>query len=122
MPEGLTPDGLAPRRAALNLLSQVRAGRSLDAAIDGALRGLDDADRRLAHEMGAGVLRRQSALDARLAPLVTRGWAGVPPGFRISFGSAPTSWWSWTEYRPMRRWIAACTSRGSKAGSGPRGS
>jgi 16S rRNA (cytosine967-C5)-methyltransferase len=71
--------GLAPRRAALQVLAQVRAGRPLDAALDGALRGLDEADRRLAHEMAAGVLRRQSALDARLAPLVTREWAKVPP-------------------------------------------
>ncbi len=29
--------------------------------------------------MAAGVLRRRSALDARLAPLVTRDWAKVPP-------------------------------------------
>lgn len=71
--------GLAPRRAALNVLARVRAGHSLDAALDGALRALDDADRRLAHEMAAGVLRRQQALDARLAPLVTREWAKVPP-------------------------------------------
>jgi len=71
--------GLAPRRAALHVLAQVRAGRPLDAALDGALRSLDEADRRLAHEMAAGVLRRQSALDARLAPLVTREWAQVPP-------------------------------------------
>lgn len=71
--------GLAPRRAALHVLAQVRAGRPLDAALDGALKGLDEADRRLAHEMAAGVLRRQSALDARLAPLVTREWGRVPP-------------------------------------------
>jgi len=71
--------GLAPRRAALHVLAQVREGRPFDAALDGALRGLDDADRRLAHEMAAGVLRRQSALDARLAPLVTREWGKVPP-------------------------------------------
>jgi len=71
--------GLAPRRAALNVLAQVRAGRALDSALDGALRSLDEADRRLAHEMAAGVLRRQSVLDARLAPLVSRGWATVPP-------------------------------------------
>lgn len=71
--------GLAPRRAALNALAQVRAGRALDVALDGALRGLDDvADRRLAHEMAAGVLRKQHALDARLAPLVTRQWTKVP--------------------------------------------
>jgi 16S rRNA (cytosine967-C5)-methyltransferase len=71
--------GLAPRRAALHVLAQVREGRPFDAALDGALRGLDQADRRLAHEMAAGVLRRQSALDARLASLVTREWAKVPP-------------------------------------------
>ncbi|HEU4954706.1 MAG TPA: transcription antitermination factor NusB [Gemmatimonadales bacterium] len=69
---------MAPRRAALNVLYQVRAGRPLDAALDGALRTLDDADRRLAHEMAAGVLRRQQALDARLAALVTRDWSRVP--------------------------------------------
>ena len=71
--------GLAPRRAALDVLSQVRSGRSLDAALDGALRKLDEDDRRLAHEMAAGVLRRQQALDARLAALVTRDWSKVPP-------------------------------------------
>jgi 16S rRNA (cytosine967-C5)-methyltransferase len=63
----------------LSILAQVRAGRPLDAALDGALGNLGEIDRRLAHEMAAGVLRRQSALDARLAPLVTREWAKVPP-------------------------------------------
>ena len=70
--------GLAPRRAALNVLTQVRSGRPLDAALDGALKKLDDDDRRLAHEMIAGVLRRQQALDARLAALVTGEWSKVP--------------------------------------------
>jgi 16S rRNA (cytosine967-C5)-methyltransferase len=69
--------GLAPRRAALKVLGQVREGRPFDAALDRALKGLTAPDRRLAHEMAAGVLRRQSALDARLAPLVPRGWAKV---------------------------------------------
>jgi 16S rRNA (cytosine967-C5)-methyltransferase len=70
--------GLAPRRAALHVLTQVRAGRSLDTALDGALKKLEEDDRRLAHEIAAGVLRRQEALDARLAALVTRDWARVP--------------------------------------------
>jgi 16S rRNA (cytosine967-C5)-methyltransferase len=70
--------GLAPRRAALNVLAQVRAGRALEAALDGALARLDPVDRRLVHEMVAGVLRRQDMLDARLAPLVTREWTKVP--------------------------------------------
>jgi 16S rRNA (cytosine967-C5)-methyltransferase len=71
--------GLAPRRAALHVLAQVRDGRPLNVALDSALRSLDAPDRRLAHEMAAGVLRRQGVLDARLAPLVTRDWAKVPP-------------------------------------------
>ena len=70
--------GLAPRRAALNVLAQVRSGRPLDAALEGALRKLDEDDRRLAHEMAAGVLRRQQILDARLSALVTRDWSKVP--------------------------------------------
>jgi 16S rRNA (cytosine967-C5)-methyltransferase len=70
--------GLAPRRAALNVLAQVRAGRSLETALDGALATLDPVDRRLAHEVAAGVLRRQDTLDARLARLVTREWNQVP--------------------------------------------
>ena len=74
----MTARGLAPRRAALNVLTQVRSGRPLDAALDGALKKLDEDDRRLAHEMVAGVLRRQQALDARLAALVTREWSKVP--------------------------------------------
>ena len=43
------------------------------------MRRLDDPDRRLVHELAAGVLRGQSTLDARLAPLVPRGWASVAP-------------------------------------------
>ncbi|HET9066409.1 MAG TPA: 16S rRNA (cytosine(967)-C(5))-methyltransferase RsmB [Gemmatimonadales bacterium] len=35
--------------------------------------GLPDADRRLAHELAAGVLRSGDALDAIIAPLLTRG-------------------------------------------------
>ena len=71
--------GLAPRRAALDVLTQVRSGRPFDAALDRVLGRLGEDDRRLAHEMAAGVLRRQQALDARLAALVTRDWAKVPP-------------------------------------------
>lgn len=72
-------EGLQPRRAAYDVLEQVRAGRTFDAALDRAVKQLGDADRRLAHELAAGVLRGQSALDARLAPLVPRGWESVAP-------------------------------------------
>jgi 16S rRNA (cytosine967-C5)-methyltransferase len=75
----MSAPGLEPRRAAYDVLAQVRAGRPFDAALDRAVKRLGDADRRLAHELAAGVLRGQSALDARLAPLVPRGWATVAP-------------------------------------------
>jgi 16S rRNA (cytosine967-C5)-methyltransferase len=71
--------GLASRRAALEVLEQVRAGRPFGTALDQAVRGLVETDRRLVHELAAGVLRSQSTLDARLAPLVPRGWASVAP-------------------------------------------
>ncbi len=54
----------------------------VDAALEPALSRLDDADRRLAHELAAGVLRRQSDLDARLIPLVRHGWGNVDPVLR----------------------------------------
>ena len=71
--------GLDSRRAAFTVLAQVRAGRPFEAALDRAVRALPEADRRLAHELAAGVLRSQTALDERLAPLVPRGWASVAP-------------------------------------------
>ncbi|MFL5517748.1 MAG: 16S rRNA (cytosine(967)-C(5))-methyltransferase RsmB [Gemmatimonadales bacterium] len=71
-------EGLAPRRAALAVLADVRQGRPFEQALDRALEPLPDADRRLAHELAAGVLRRQQVLDDRLAPLVPRGWDRVP--------------------------------------------
>ncbi len=75
-------DGLAPRRAAFRVLEAVRAGRPLDAALDEAVRRLSDANRRLAHELAAGVLRHQTALDARLRPLAARGWTAVAEPLR----------------------------------------
>jgi len=71
--------GLDSRRAAYTVLQQVRAGRPFEAALDRAVQRLAEPDRRLAHELAAGVLRSQTALDERLAPLVPRGWASVAP-------------------------------------------
>lgn len=67
------------RRAALRILGDVRAGKPFDVALDRGVAQLAEPDRRLAHELAAGVLRHRSALDKRLAPLVTRGWASVEP-------------------------------------------
>jgi 16S rRNA (cytosine967-C5)-methyltransferase len=75
----MSAQGLESRRAAYSVLEQVRTGRPFDAALDRAVRTLAEPDRRLAHELAAGVLRSQTALDERLAPLVPRGWASVAP-------------------------------------------
>lgn len=71
--------GIDSRRAALNILEQVRAGKPFDLALDRGVGKLAEADRRLAHELAAGVLRQRSALDSQLAPLVPRGWSSVAP-------------------------------------------
>ena len=70
------------RRAALRILREVRDGRPFDAALNGAVGGLTDADRRLAHELAGGVLRNQDSLDDRLARLIRLGWDSVSPPLR----------------------------------------
>ena len=74
--------GVDARRAALRILREVRDGRPFDAALNGAVGGLTDADRRLAHELAGGVLRTQDALDDRLARLIRLGWDSVSPPLR----------------------------------------
>jgi 16S rRNA (cytosine967-C5)-methyltransferase len=71
--------GLPPRRAALVILQHVRHGLPYDAALGIGVEQLPERDRRLAHELAAGVLRQRSALDARLAALVSRPWHRVDP-------------------------------------------
>jgi len=74
--------GLDARRAAFDVLRAVQRGEPFDQALDGAVGGLADSDRRLAHELAAGVLRQRVDLDARLQPLVHRGWSSVSPELR----------------------------------------
>jgi 16S rRNA (cytosine967-C5)-methyltransferase len=71
--------GIDSRRAALSILEQVRAGKPFELALDRGVDKLAEPDRRLAHELAAGVLRQRSALDSHLAPLVPRGWSSVAP-------------------------------------------
>ena len=71
--------GIDSRRAALSILLQVRAGKPFDLALDRGMGALGEPDRRLAHELAAGVLRQRSVLDSHLAPLVPRGWSSVAP-------------------------------------------
>ncbi|MGH7671658.1 MAG: RsmB/NOP family class I SAM-dependent RNA methyltransferase [Gemmatimonadales bacterium] len=56
----------AARRAALAILGAVRAGTPFRDALDPAVDGLAERDRRLAYELSAGVLRRQAQLDRTL--------------------------------------------------------
>lgn len=59
------PPGTAARRAALRLLDAVlRRGEPLEAALPSATRGLEGADRGLAHAIAAEALRRLPDLDA----------------------------------------------------------
>lgn len=74
--------GLDSRRAALNILEQVRDGRTFELALDRSVTRLSEPDRRLAHELAAGVLRQRSALDAQIAPFVPRGWSSVAPALQ----------------------------------------
>ncbi|HSR90122.1 MAG TPA: transcription antitermination factor NusB [Gemmatimonadales bacterium] len=78
----LSPPGLAPRRAALRILERAGRGLPMDAALELSMKGLEGADRRLAHELAAGVLRRQTELDSRLERHVPRGLGSVPPLIR----------------------------------------
>jgi len=43
---------------------------------------LDERDRRLAHELAAGVLRRRGDLDNALSPYAEHGWESVKPKLR----------------------------------------
>jgi 16S rRNA (cytosine967-C5)-methyltransferase len=69
--------GIEPRRAALKVLEDVRGGKPFDSALQEGIGPLPDADRRLAHELAAGVLRQRTFLDQQLAPLIPRGWESV---------------------------------------------
>ncbi|HEX2762662.1 MAG TPA: RsmB/NOP family class I SAM-dependent RNA methyltransferase [Allosphingosinicella sp.] len=61
---GPLPPGTPARRAALSLLDAVlRKGLPLEAALDTAARGLDRADRGLAHGIAAEALRRLADVD-----------------------------------------------------------
>ena len=69
--------GLATRAAAWRVLHDIRRGVPFDLALQRALTGLPESDRRLAHELAAGTLRHRNTLDAALAPHVSDGLAGV---------------------------------------------
>jgi len=55
----------------------VARGAPFEASRNHRLSTLAGPDRRLAHEIAAGVLRSRSALDSRLAPLASGRWARI---------------------------------------------
>jgi 16S rRNA (cytosine967-C5)-methyltransferase len=57
----------------------VRRGTPFDAALAEGLRTLGEPDRRLAHELAAGVLRHEAALDAIIAPFLRSPKHVSPP-------------------------------------------
>lgn len=61
------------------MLAAVRRGVPFDVALDRGLAALPERDKRLAHELAAGVLRQAGALDGVIEPFVSRGIASVAP-------------------------------------------
>jgi 16S rRNA (cytosine967-C5)-methyltransferase len=70
--------GAAPREAALAILRAVRSGATFDQALDQALPTLDPLDRRLAHEIAAGVLRERTSLDRTIRGVLTHPKRRLP--------------------------------------------
>lgn len=74
------PAGLAARRAAWRIVEGTREGLPFDQELDRALGPLEELDRRLAHQLAAGVLRRSDRLDALLTPHLSRPLSRLDPG------------------------------------------
>jgi 16S rRNA (cytosine967-C5)-methyltransferase len=69
--------GLAPRFAAWRILHDVRHGVPFDVALHRSIKDLLPADKRLAHELAAGVFRSRTELDQALVGAIDRGLASV---------------------------------------------
>jgi len=78
----VSQEGVEARRAALRVLRAVSGGQPFEQALGKAIGPLGESDKRLAHELAAGVLRRRGDLDARLMPLARNGWGSVAPAIR----------------------------------------
>ena len=74
--------GTESRDAALDILRAVRTGQRFDRALDTISPLLPDADRRLAYEIAAGVLRERTALDRRIATCLTKPHKRMPDDVR----------------------------------------
>ena len=74
--------GTEPRDVALDILRAVRSGKRFDQALDTTAPRLSDPDRRLAHEIAAGVLRQRTHLDRRIAAALTKPGKRLPDDVR----------------------------------------
>jgi 16S rRNA (cytosine967-C5)-methyltransferase len=72
-----TIPGVAARFAAWRVLHDVRHGVPFEVAFGRVTRDLGEDDRRLAHELAAGVFRQRTDLDRALAPTIARGLDSV---------------------------------------------
>jgi len=68
------PPGFAPRRAALDILTLVAAGRTLDQALEDcrSFNALEGPDRGLAHALAATVMRRRGTIDHQIGLYIDR--------------------------------------------------
>ena len=71
-----------PREAALGVLRAVRAGQHFKRALDTAITALSEPDRRLAHEIAAGVLRERTSLDRRMEAALSKPKKRLPEDVR----------------------------------------
>ena len=73
-PQPVEPAGLSARRPALDILTLVRGGESLDGALEKcrSFEALEGPDRAFARALASTVLRRQGSLDALIAPYMEK--------------------------------------------------
>src|SRR4029079_7177238 len=72
--------GVTPSRLVVaEVLQDIRAGAMLDASFDRRASALDDRDRRWAHELTYGLLRKRAWLDALLTERVRGGLVRLDP-------------------------------------------
>ena len=71
-----------PREAALGVLRAVRTGQHFNRALDTTITALSEPDRRLAHEIAAGVLRERAGLDRRIKAALSKPKKHLPDDVR----------------------------------------
>ena len=74
--------GTEPRGAALDILRAVRTGHPFDRALHHKVPSLSDLDRKLAHEIAAGVLRERTMLDRRITAALAKPRRRLPDDLR----------------------------------------